>query len=133
MGADLTGHIGGTLLCPQAAPFFKMYGTFVRNFGASRETLNALERFDFTRVIPGHGDVVSRDHLPFFRGYLSDLVSAVKQAAAAGAGLEEMKKGIADQLASKYERGMSKYPLGQFRDRIGLNVEMVYRKVIKNA
>jgi len=97
------------------------------------ETLTALERFDFTRVIPGHGDVVSRDHLPFFRGYLSDLVSAVKQAAAAGAGLEEMKKGIADQLAPKYERGMSKYPLGQFRDRIGLNVEMVYRKVIKNA
>ena len=44
-----------------------------------------------------------------------------------------MKKGIADQLAPKYERGMSKYPLGQFRDRIGLNVEMVYRKVIKNA
>jgi cyclase len=97
------------------------------------ETLTALERFDFTRVIPGHGDVVSRDHLPFFRGYLSDLVRAVKSAAAAGAGLEEMKKGIADQLAPKYERGMSKYPLGQFRDRIGLNVEMVYKKVIKNT
>jgi cyclase len=97
------------------------------------ETLSALERFDFTRVIPGHGDVVSKDHLPFFRGYLSDLVGAVKHAAAAGAGLEEMKKGIADQLSPKYERGMSKYPLGQFRDRIALNVEMVYRKVIRNT
>src|SRR5262252_4281347 len=97
------------------------------------QTLNALEQYDFTQVIPGHGEVVSRDHLPFFRGYLSDLLAAVKQAAAAGAALEEMKSAIAEQLAPKYERGMSKYPLGQYRERIGLNVEMVYRKVIKKA
>jgi cyclase len=97
------------------------------------QTLNVLEQFDFTKVIPGHGEVVSRDQLPFFRGYLTDLVAAVKQAAADGAGLEEMKKGIAEQLAPKYERGMSKYPLGQYRDRIGLNVEMVYKKVVKKA
>ena len=44
-----------------------------------------------------------------------------------------MKRGIADQLAPKYERAMSKYPLGQYRDRIGLNVEMVYQKVVKKA
>ncbi len=97
------------------------------------QTLDALDQLDFTRVIPGHGEVVSRDHLPFFRGYLSDLVSAVKQAAADGAALEEMKIAIAQQLAPKYEQGMSKYPLGQYRDRIGLNVEMVYRKVIKKG
>jgi len=97
------------------------------------QTLTALEKFDFTRVIPGHGEVVSRDHLPFFRGYLVELIALVKQAAANGAGLEEMKRGIADQLAPKYERGMSKYPLGQYRDRIGLNVEMVYQKVVKKA
>jgi hypothetical protein len=92
-----------------------------------------LEQFDFTQVIPGHGEVVSRDHLPFFRGYLSDLLAAVKQAAAAGAALEEMKSAVAEQLAPKYERAMSKYPLGQYRERIGLNVEMVYRKVIRKA
>ncbi len=40
-----------------------------------------------------------------------------------------MKNGVADQLAPKYERAMSKYTLGQYRDRIGLNVEVVYRKV----
>jgi glyoxylase-like metal-dependent hydrolase (beta-lactamase superfamily II) len=97
------------------------------------QTLNVLEQFDFTQIIPGHGEVVSKDRLPFFRGYLSDLVASVKQAAADGAGLEEMKTAIADRLAPKYERGMSKYPLGQYRDRIGLNVEMVYRKVIKKA
>jgi glyoxylase-like metal-dependent hydrolase (beta-lactamase superfamily II) len=97
------------------------------------QTLNALEKVDFTRVIPGHGEVVSKDHLAFFRGYLTDLVSAVKRAAADGADLDEMKRGIAEQLAPKYEQGMSKYPLGQYRDRIGLNVEMVYQKVIKKA
>ena len=57
----------------------------------------------------------------------------MKKAAADGASLDEMKKGIADQLAPKYEQGMSKYPLGQYRDRIGLNVEMVYRKVVEKS
>jgi glyoxylase-like metal-dependent hydrolase (beta-lactamase superfamily II) len=97
------------------------------------QTLNALEQYDFTRVIPGHGEVAPKEHLAFFRGYLTDLIAAVKQAAADGASLEEMKKGVADQLAPKYERGMSKYPLGQYRERIGLNVEMVYRKVVRKA
>lgn len=96
-------------------------------------TLTALEGYDFTRVIPGHGDVVARDHLGFFRSYLTDLIGEVKQAAADGAALEEMKKTLPDRLAAKYERGMSKYPLGQYRERIGLNIEMVYRKVIQKA
>ncbi len=93
------------------------------------KTLDALAGYDFTRIIPGHGEVAGRDHLAFFRGYLNDLIAAVKRAVADGAALEEMKKGVADQLAAKYERGMSKYPLGQYRERIALNVEMVYRKV----
>jgi glyoxylase-like metal-dependent hydrolase (beta-lactamase superfamily II) len=93
-------------------------------------TLNVLERLDFTRIIPGHGEVAPREHLAFFRGYLSDLIAAVRQAAADGAGLAEMKQGVADRLASKYERAMSKYPLGQYRDRVGLNIEVVYRKVV---
>jgi glyoxylase-like metal-dependent hydrolase (beta-lactamase superfamily II) len=94
------------------------------------ETLAALERYDFTHIIPGHGEVAPRAHLAFFRGYLADLIAAVKRAAAAGASLEEMKTGVADELAPKYEQAMSKYPLGQYRDRIGLNVEMAYRKVV---
>jgi len=57
----------------------------------------------------------------------------VKKAAADGATLEEMKKGVGDQLAPTYERRMSKYPLGQNRDRVGLNIEMVYRKVVKKG
>jgi glyoxylase-like metal-dependent hydrolase (beta-lactamase superfamily II) len=97
------------------------------------KTLSALEKLDFTHIVPGHGDVRPKAHLTFFRGYLTDLIAAVKTAAGAGAALEEMQKTIADQLAPKYEQGMSKYPLGRYRDRIGTNVEMAYRKVVKKA
>ena len=74
-----------------------------------------------------------KQHLTFFRGYLTDLVAAVKKADADGASLDEMKRTLPDQLAGKYEQGMSKHPLGQYRDRIGLNIEMTYRKVIGKA
>ena len=57
----------------------------------------------------------------------------MKQAAAAGASLEEMKPGVAEQLAPQYEAGMSKYPLGQYRERIGVNIEAVYQKVVKKG
>jgi glyoxylase-like metal-dependent hydrolase (beta-lactamase superfamily II) len=94
------------------------------------QTLDALAQVDFTHMIPGHGEVATREHIPFFRGYLTDLMAAVKQAAAAGASLDEMKPWVADQLAPQYERGMSKYPLGQYRERIGTNIEAVYHKVV---
>jgi glyoxylase-like metal-dependent hydrolase (beta-lactamase superfamily II) len=94
------------------------------------QTLNALEQYDFERIIPGHGEVAPKAHLAFFRGYITDLVAAVEKAAADGASLEEMKQHLPDRLAPKYENGMSKYPLGQYRDRIGLNVEMVYQNVV---
>lgn len=96
-------------------------------------TLDALDKFSFDRIIPGHGGVAGREHLAFFRGYLADLVDAVKKAHAAGGSLDEMKKTLPDQLAGKYEKGMSKYPLGQYRDRIGANIEIAYRKVIAGA
>ena len=44
-----------------------------------------------------------------------------------------MQRGVAEQLAPTYERGMSKYPLGQYRDRIGTNIEAVYQKVVKKG
>lgn len=97
------------------------------------QTLTALEQYDFTHIIPGHGDVVPKAQLAFFRGYITDLIAAVKKAAADGASLQEMQKAIGDQLASKYEQGMSKYPLGRYRDRVGQNVEMIYQKVVKKG
>ena len=97
------------------------------------QTLTALEKLDFTHIVPGHGDVLPKSHLTFFRGYLTDLIAAVKSASAQGATLDEMKKTVGDQLAPTYERPMSKYPLGQYRDRVGINIEAVYRKVIKKG
>jgi cyclase len=97
------------------------------------QTLTALEQYDFTHIIPGHGEVVPKANLAFFRGYLTDLIASVKKAAAEGASLDEMKKVIGDQLAATYEQGMSKYPLGRYRDRIGQNIETVYQKVVKKS
>jgi cyclase len=97
------------------------------------KTLDALERFQFDRIIPGHGDVVPRDQLAFFRGYLSELISGVKAAAKEGASLDEMKKTLAERLAPKYESRMSKHPLGQYRDRIGGNIELVYKKAVQKT
>ena len=94
------------------------------------QTLDALDKLDFTHIVPGHGNVLAKDQLVFFRGYLGDLIAAVKKSAADGASVDEIKKAVGNQLAPKYERGMSKYPVGQYRDRVGLNVEMVYQKVV---
>jgi cyclase len=94
------------------------------------KTLDALGGYEFDRIIPGHGAVAGREQLAFFRSYMADLVDAVKQADAGGASLEEMQKSLPDILAGRYEKGMSKYPLGQYRDRIAGNIEMTYRKVV---
>jgi glyoxylase-like metal-dependent hydrolase (beta-lactamase superfamily II) len=96
-------------------------------------TLSALEKLDFATIVPGHGDVRPKSHLAFFRGYFVDLIAAVKKASADGASLAEMQTKIGDQLAAKYEAGMSKYPLGRYRDRIGQNVETVHKKVVQKA
>jgi cyclase len=95
------------------------------------ETVAALEKLDIERMIVGHGDPAPKSHLAFFRGYLTELVGAVKQHSAANMPLDDMKKKIGDDLAGKYEKGFSKYPLGQYRDRVGVNVEHVHDKLVK--
>ena len=97
------------------------------------QTLTALEKLDFTHIIPGHGEVMTKTHLAFFRSYLTDLVAGVKKAAADGATLDEIKAKLPDQLAGKYEAGMSKYPLGRYRDRITVNIDAVHQKVVKKS
>jgi hypothetical protein len=44
-----------------------------------------------------------------------------------------MKTKIAEQLAPKYEQGMSRYPLGTYRASIATNIEMVHKKVVTKA
>lgn len=93
-------------------------------------TLDALEQLDFTHMILDHGNVAPKSHVSFFRSYLTDLIDAVKRAAADGATVAEMQVAVADQLAPQYEQGMSKYPLSRYRDRIESTIEIVYHKVV---
>jgi cyclase len=97
------------------------------------QTVAAVEKLDISQIVVGHGDPAPKSHLTFFRNYLADLVDAVKKGGAAGMPLDEMKKKIGDDLAVKYEKGMSKYPLGRYRDRVGVNVEHVYNKIVKKS
>ena len=97
------------------------------------QSLATLEKLDFTHIIPGHGDVAPKAQITFLKNYLADLIAAVKKAAADRATLDEMKSKVADQLAPKYEAGMSKYWTGRYRDRIAVNIEHVHTKVVKPA
>ena len=97
------------------------------------QSVATLEKLDVEQIVVGHGEPAPKSHLTFFRGYLTDLVDGVKKAAAAGMSLDDMKKKVAEDLAPKYEKGMSKYPLGQYRDRIGVNVEQAYNKTVKKS
>jgi glyoxylase-like metal-dependent hydrolase (beta-lactamase superfamily II) len=87
-------------------------------------TLDRLAQLDFTHIIMGHGDVAGRDWLQTFRGYVRDMVEAVRQEAATGATLDEVKQRVTAKLAPTYEKPFSTY--GEYRPwRAGLaaNIE----------
>jgi len=93
-------------------------------------TLDRLAQLDFTRIIMGHGEVVGRDWLRTFRGYVADMVEAVRQEVATGATLDEVKQRVTAKLAPTYEQPFSTY--GHYRPwRTGLlaNVERTYALV----
>src|SRR5207302_11518198 len=62
-------------------------------------TLDRLAQLDFTHVIMGHGDVADRGWLRVFRGYVGDMVAAVREEVARGAGLDEVKQRVTAKLA----------------------------------
>ena len=93
-------------------------------------TLDNLARLDFTHIIMGHGAVAGRDWLQTFRGYVADMVDAVRQEVAAGATLDEVKQRVPAKLAPTYEKAFSAY--GDYRPwRTGLlaNIERTYAMV----
>jgi glyoxylase-like metal-dependent hydrolase (beta-lactamase superfamily II) len=93
-------------------------------------TLDNLARLDFTHIIMGHGAVAGRDWLQTFRGYVADMVDAVRQEVAAGATLDEVKQRVPAKLAPAYEKPFSAY--GDYRPwRAGLlaNIERTYAMV----
>jgi glyoxylase-like metal-dependent hydrolase (beta-lactamase superfamily II) len=93
-------------------------------------TLDRLAELDFTHLVMGHGDVAGRDWLRTFRGYVHDMVEAVRREAAAGATLDEVKQRVTARLAPTYEKAFSAY--GDYRPwRAGLagNVERTFAMV----
>lgn len=93
-------------------------------------TLARLEQLDFTHMLMGHGEPAGKDWLRVFRGYIEDLVEAVRREAAAGASLDEVKQRVPDLLAPKYERPFSRYgSYRPWRQLVLTNIERVYATV----
>jgi cyclase len=93
-------------------------------------TLDRLAALDFTHIIMGHGDVAGREWLGTFRGYVHDMVEAVRREVATGATLDEVKQRVTTALAPTYEKAFSVY--GEYRPwRAGLaaNVERTFAMV----
>jgi glyoxylase-like metal-dependent hydrolase (beta-lactamase superfamily II) len=93
-------------------------------------TLDRLAQLDFTRAIMGHGAPCGREWLATFRGYVHDMVEAVRREVAAGATLDEVKARVPAALAGAYERPFSAY--GEYRPwRTGLlaNIERTFAMV----
>jgi len=93
-------------------------------------TLDRLSQLDFTHIIMGHGEPAGRDWLRMFRGYVHDMVEAVRAEVATGATLDEVKLRVTAKLAPTYEKPFSTY--GEYRPwRTGLlaNIERTYAMV----
>jgi cyclase len=93
-------------------------------------TLDNLARLDFTHIIMGHGAVAGREWLETFRGYIRDMVEAVRREVATGATLDEVKQRVPPLLAPRYESAFAAY--ADYRPwRLGLagNIERTYAMV----
>lgn len=93
-------------------------------------TLDRLAQLDFTHIVMGHGEVVGRDWLATFRGYVHEMVAAVRREVATGATLDEVKQRVTAALAPTYEKPFSTW--GEYRPwRIGVagNVERTFAMV----
>ena len=93
-------------------------------------TLDRLAQLDFTHIIMGHGNVTGREWLGTFRSYVHDMVEAVRQEAATGATLDEVKQRVTAKLAPRYEKPFSAY--GDYRPwRTGVlaNIERTFAMV----
>ena len=92
-------------------------------------TLDALEQIDFTHMILGHGE-----WRPSRTCVFPQLPDGFNRRGEASRGRWRYGGGDADlggrALAPAYEQGMSKYPLGRYRDRIEATIEIVYNKVV---
>jgi glyoxylase-like metal-dependent hydrolase (beta-lactamase superfamily II) len=78
----------------------------------------------------GHGDVADRGWLRVFRGYVGDMVTAVREEAARGATLDEVKQRVTAKLAPTYEKPFSAYGDSRpWRAGLAANVERTFAMV----
>jgi glyoxylase-like metal-dependent hydrolase (beta-lactamase superfamily II) len=95
-----------------------------------RATLDRLGQLDFTHIIMGHGSVTRREWLGTFRSYVHDMVEAVRQEAATGATLDEVKQRVVAKLAPSYERPFSTYAdYRPWRTGVAANIERTFAMV----
>jgi glyoxylase-like metal-dependent hydrolase (beta-lactamase superfamily II) len=91
-------------------------------------TLAGVEKLDYTWNIPGHGDVQQgKERLQMLRAFLDDLIPAVRRAIAGGIPLDEAKRTVKAELASKHEKNFPSWNGGA-----EASIERVYQHLKNN-
>jgi cyclase len=77
------------------------------------QTLDAVEKLDFTQALGGHGDVMQgKQKFELWKQYFSDLMSQTAEAYAQGATEEEAQKKVSASLAPKYAQQFPEFSQG---------------------
>ena len=93
-------------------------------------TLDRLAQLDFTHIIMGHGAPAGRDWLRTFRGYIHDMVEAVREEAARGATLPQAQERVTARLAPAYEKAFAAYEhYRPWRAGLAKNIERTFALV----
>ena len=93
-------------------------------------TIDRLAELDWDTLIMGHGEPAGRDWLRTFRGYIHDMVETVREEAATGATLDEVKQRVTTRLAPTYEKAFSTYQhYRPWRQGLLANIERTYPMV----
>ena len=93
-------------------------------------TLDRLAELDWDTLVMGHGEPAGREWLRTFRGYIHDMVEAVREEAATGASLDDVKARVTTRLAPIYEPAFSTYQhYRPWRQGLLANIERTYAMV----
>jgi len=93
-------------------------------------TIDRLAELDFDTIVMGHGNPAGRDWLRTFRGYIHDMVEAVREEVATGASLDEVKQRVPARLAPTYEKAFATYEhYRPWRAGLHANIERTYAMV----
>ena len=93
-------------------------------------TLDRLAELPWDTLIMGHGEPAGRDWLRTFRGYINEIVEAVREEAATGASLDEVKPRVTARLAPTYESAFAGYRhYRPWRQGLLGNIERTYAMV----